>query len=111
MIGTFARPHRMNTGPLCADAAFTRAAVDTSSAGDMTVNPGREQARLRSSMLICDGPSSPIEMPLCVPTTFTLVPGNATVTRSCSNPLFMTKHEKLDTNGILTEEASTAPIA
>ncbi len=38
-------------------------------------NPGSEQASPKSSMLICDGPSSPIEMPLCVPTTFKLTFG------------------------------------
>ena len=55
--------------------ARTSAAVATSSAGDRTVNPGSEQASPMSSMLICDGPSSPIEIPLWVPTTFKLMPG------------------------------------
>ena len=62
-------------------------------------------------MLICDGPSSPMEMPLCVPTTFRLTFGNAAVTRNCSNPLFMAKTEKLDANGIFPADARPAPIA
>ncbi len=52
-------------------------------------------------MDICDGPSSPIEMPLWVPTTFRLTCGYATQARNCSNPLLMTKAEKLETKGIL----------
>ncbi len=62
-------------------------------------------------MLICDGPSSPIEIPLCVPTTFRLTFGYATATRSCSNPLLMAKQEKLAANGILPLDAKPAPIA
>ncbi len=60
----------MNIGPKTSAARFTSAIVATSSAGDITVKPGSEQARLRSSTLICEGPSSPIEIPLCVPTIF-----------------------------------------
>src|SRR5581483_9085362 len=97
MIGVLGRPVRMKTGPTCAAAARTRALVDASSAGESTTKPGREQARLVSSTLICEGPSSPIEMPLWVPTTFTLVLGYATTTRNCSNPLFITNAEKLET--------------
>src|ERR1700685_1250439 len=84
--------------------------MDTSSAGHSTTNPASEQARLMSSILICDGPSSPIEIPLCVPTTFRFTRGNAAVTRNCSNPLFSTNTEKLDANGIFPEDASAAPI-
>ncbi len=62
-------------------------------------------------MLICDGPSSPMEMPLCVPTTFKFTLGNAAVTRSCSNPLFITNTEKLEANGILPADAKPAPMA
>ena len=100
----------MNTGPTCAAAARTKAFIDTSSAGDRTVKPGSEQARLRSSMLICDGPSSPIEIPLWVPTTLRFTFGKAAVTRNCSNPLFKTKQEKLDTKGILPLDARPEPI-
>ncbi len=53
----------------------TSALVAASSAGEITTKPASEQARPVSSMLICDGPSSPIEMPLCVPTTFRLACG------------------------------------
>ena len=62
-------------------------------------------------MLIWDGPSSPMEMPLCVPTTFKLTFGKAAVTRSCSNPLFMAKQEKLEAKGILPLEARPEPMA
>ena len=101
----------MNTGPTCAAASLTSSIMETSSAGEITVNPGSEQARLRSSMLICDGPSSPIEMPLCVPTTFRFTLGYAAVTRSCSNPLFRANTEKLAANGIFPADARPAPIA
>ena len=105
------RPARMNSGPTYSAAAFTSLSMATSSAGQSTTNPASEQARLRSSMLICEGPSSPMEMPLCVPTTFRFTRGNAAVTRSCSNPLFITNTEKLETNGIFPAEASPAPMA
>ncbi len=55
-----------------------------SSAGTTTVKFGRLHARLTSSMPICDGPSSPIEMPAWVPTTFTFRFGKATDIRSWS---------------------------
>ena len=49
---------------MCAAAARTKAFVAISSAGEITMKPGSEHARLMSSILICDGPSSPIEIPL-----------------------------------------------
>src|ERR1017187_9822660 len=110
-VGAFGRPVRMNTGPTCAAAARTSAFVAASSAGAITTNPGREQASPISSMLICEGPSSPIEIPLCVPTTFRFTKGYAAHTRSCSKPLFMANAEKLETNGILPPSASPAPTA
>ena len=39
---------------------------------------GSVQASATSSMPICDGPSSPMEMPACEPTSLTLSAGNAT---------------------------------
>ena len=54
---------------------FTSSRIDTSSAGTITVKPGSEHARPMSSMPICDGPSSPIEMPACVPTARKLFTG------------------------------------
>jgi transketolase len=53
-------------------AALTSALAEISSAGAITVKFTSEQASAISSTDICDGPSSPIEMPLCVPTTLTL---------------------------------------
>src|ERR1035438_10249310 len=91
----------MNTGPTYAAAARTRALVAASSAGAITTNPARQQASPISSTLICDGPSSPIEIPLCVPTTFRFTKGYAAHTRSCSKPLFIANAEKLETNGPL----------
>src|SRR5271157_82194 len=108
-MGAFGRPVRMNTGPTCAAAARTSALVAASSAGAITTNPGKEQASEISSMLICEGPSSPIEIPLCVPTTFRFTKGYAAHTRSCSKPLFIAKAEKLETNGILPASARPAP--
>ncbi len=101
----------MKTGPTCAAAARTKALVEASSAGAITTKPASEQASEISSMLICDGPSSPIEMPLCVPTTFRFTCGYAAHARSCSNPLFITNAEKLETNGILPASAIPAPAA
>ena len=63
-------------------SASTACSIDGSSAGTTTVKFGSEQARETSSIPICDGPSSPIEMPACVPTTFTSRHGNATDIRS-----------------------------
>src|ERR1051325_3854777 len=101
----------MKTGPTYRIAARTSAMAETSSAGEITTKPGREQARAVSSTLIWDGPSSPIEIPLCVPTTFTFSLGYATVTRNCSKPLFITKQEKLATTGILPAYANPAAMA
>ena len=101
----------MNTPPKCSAAHRTVARVATSSAGLITVNPGSAHASARSSIDICDGPSSPIEIPLCVPTTFTFTRGYATVVRNCSKPLFITKQENELTNGILPVIASPAPSA
>src|ERR1017187_3537333 len=101
----------MKTGPTCAAAARTSALVAASSAGAITTNPGRQQASPISSTLICEGPSSPMEIPLCVPTTFRFTKGYAAHTRSCSKPLFIANAEKLETNGILPARASPAPTA
>ena len=88
-----------------------RALVDASSAGAITTKPASEQARAVSSTLICEGPSSPMEMPLCVPTILTLTLGYATQTRSCSKPLVMMKAEKLEANGIFPAIANPAATA
>src|ERR1017187_4321071 len=101
----------MKTGPTCAAAARTSALVAASSAGAITTNPGRQQASPISSTLICEGPSSPMEIPLCVPTTFRFTKGYAAHTRSCSKPLLIANAEKLETNGILPARASPAPTA
>src|SRR5262245_50428575 len=111
MVGVFGRPVRMNTGPTCAAAAFTSALADGSSDGAITVKLTSEHASAISSTDICDGPSSPIEMPLCVPTTFTFRFGYAAATRSCSKPLFITNAEKLAMNGILPAYAMPQPAA
>ncbi len=78
MTGTFGRPQRRNVGPSRSNIAKVAARVLGPSAGTTTVNPGRAQASAMSSIAICDGPSSPIEIPACVPTSFTLRFGNAT---------------------------------
>ena len=65
----------MNTGPMCAAAQRTAHLVEASSQGLITVKVGRAQASAVSSRLICEGPSSPIEMPEWVPTSFRLTFG------------------------------------
>src|ERR1035438_8156068 len=110
-MAALGRPVRMKTGPTWAAAARTSALVATSSAGASTTKPGREQASPISSMLICEGPSSPMEIPLGAPTTFRFTKGYAAHTRSCSKPLFIANAEKLETNGILPASASPAPTA
>ncbi len=53
-------------------------AVEVSSEGTITVMPGSEQARATSSIPIWLGPSSPIEIPECEPTSLTLWLGKVT---------------------------------
>ena len=47
--------------------------VEGASHGTITVIPGNERARATSSIPICEGPSSPIEMPACEPTSLTFM--------------------------------------
>src|SRR5262249_38238892 len=89
-------------------SAGTARCMDGSSAGTTTVKPGSEQASETSSMPICDGPSSPMLMPACVPTTFTSSLGNATDMRNWSYALHMTKQAKLASQARLPDDASPA---
>ena len=47
----------------------TRAAQDTASAGQSTVEPGTARSAAMSSSPIWDGPSGPISTPACEPTS------------------------------------------
>ena len=96
-LGTAAR---RKTGPSCSIIVRVAAAADGPSAGTTTVKPGNEHARATSSIAICDGPSSPIEMPAWVPTSFTFWFGNATDIRIWSNAFDIRKVEKDAATGI-----------
>ncbi len=80
--------------------------AEGASLGTITVIPGNERASATSSIPICDGPSSPIEMPACEPTSFTFMAGKATDIRICSYALHMRKQAKLATTGVLPLAAS-----
>src|SRR5438874_13085391 len=95
MIGTLGRPARRYAGVRMRARADTACIIDGSSAGTTTVKFGSEQASDTSSIPICDGPSSPMLMPACVPTTFTSRHGHATDMHSCSYVLHITKQAKL----------------
>ncbi len=79
------------------------------SAGTTTAKPGSAAASATSSIPICEGPSSPIEMPLWLPATLTGRLGKATDMRSWSKALHIMKQAKLAIQVCLPEEAS--PLA
>ncbi len=100
----------MYTGPSCSAMARVAARVACSSAGARTEKLGRAQASARSSIPICDGPSSPIETPAWLPMTFTGRPGKATDMRSWSKALHIMKQANEATKGSLPDSARPAAI-
>ena len=84
----------------------------TSSAGQSTTKPGERAGQADDPQ--CSSATDRLRRWRCrcaCPRLSGSRCGNAAVTRNCSNPLFITNTEKLETNGIFPDDARPAPMA
>jgi hypothetical protein len=87
----------------------TTARIWCSSLGTQTTKWGSAHASATSSTDCWLAPSSPIEMPPWLPTTFTFSRGYDTAIRNWSNPFRITNAAKLEMKGTLPQLASRRP--
>ena len=94
--------------PLCCAIDATRRSVLIASHGYSTAQSGTARIIERSSSAICDGPSSPIEMPACEPVSFTLTAEMPAILMKSA--ALVRKHANVDAKGTAPRAASPIDI-